>query len=518
MSTAQKRWEKLNSQRSGVLDRARQCAELTIPAMMPPEGSDENTNLPTPYQSLGARGVNNLASKMLLALMPPSTPFFRLKVDPEVLAELGASKESAEEAMRRIENRGMSRMESGNHRVMLHTAIKHMIVTGNALVHMPEDGGSRMYRLNQYVVVRDPQGNVTEAIIKEGVHPSTLPEDVRAACQVKDDADATKSDKACDVYTTIQLEGGKHVYWQEINDIEVPGSRGRSAADETPFIFLRWQAVENEDYGRGLVEEYLGDLRSLEGLSKAIVGFSAVAAKIVFLLKPNSTTDEDALVDAETGDLVEGKLDDIGVLQLDKYADFRVAKGVIDDLILRLSHAFLLQSGTVRHAERVTAEEIRAQAQELEDVLGGVYTVQAQELQLPVVRRLIAQMKAGGQFPTLPKIARKAITPVIITGFEALGRGHELNRYRSYFADGVSLFGPGFMEQFDQRKVAQVLATQRNVDIADLLKTKDELAADARTAQAAAVGQAVVDKATGPVAGAAANAVADQVTNGGSNG
>jgi hypothetical protein len=35
-----------------------------------------------------------------------------------------------------------------------------------------------------------------------------------------------------------------------------------------PYIPLRWAALENENYGRGHCEEYLGDLRSLEDLSK----------------------------------------------------------------------------------------------------------------------------------------------------------------------------------------------------------------------------------------------------------
>lgn len=518
MSTAAKRWEELNSRRSGVLDRARDCADLTIPALMPPEGSDENTNLPTPYQSLGARGVNNLASKMLLALMPPSQSFFRMKIEDSVLEALGESRVSAEEAMRQIENRAVRRLETGNIRVILFAAIRHLIVAGNALLHLPDGNMARMFRLNQFAVVRDPQGTVTEIVIKESVHPKTLPASVREACQV--DSEAHKNDKACEVYTHVLLtdEGKKHEFHQEINDIEVPGSRGRNKVEESPYIPLRWGAVENEDYGRGLVEEYLGDLRSLEGLSKSIVSFSAVASKIVFLLRPNSTTDEDALVDAESGDLVEGKLEDIGVLQLDKFADFRVAKGVIDDLTLRLSHAFLLRSGTVRDAERVTAEEIRAQAQELEDVLGGVYTVQSQELQLPIVRRLIAQMKKDNEFPTLPKVNGKpAITPTIITGFEALGRGHELNRYRQYFADGVQLFGPAFMQQFDARAVAGVLATQHNVDISEIAKSPEQLAQEQQQAQAAAMAQTLVDKGTGPVAGEAAKAVS-AMTQGGSDG
>lgn len=501
MATAAARWKKLNAKRDGILSRARACADITIPALMPPLGSDENSNLPTPYQSLGARGVNNLASKLTLTLLPSTSSFFRFQLDTKVMAELGNDKDQIEEALRQLENQTMKRVEAGNLRVQLHTAIKLLVATGNSLLHMPDDGRARVFNLAQYCVVRDPMGTVMEIVIQESVHPSTLTDEVRLACEVKASDD---NDESVDVYTHVRRKGNKVEYDQEINELLVPGSEGRTNADESPYIPLRWAALDNEDYGRGHVEEYLGDLRSLEGLSKSVVAFAAAASKIIFLEHPNSQTDIDELREAESGEFVVGRKDDIDVLQVEKYPDFQVAKSVIEDLSLRLSHAFLLQSGTTRDAERVTAEEIRAQAQELEDVLGGVYTVQSQELQLPIVRRMISQEKKAGNFPKLPA---GAVTPTIITGFDALGRGHELNRYRQYFSDGVALFGEGFMGQFDQAKAAQMLATQHNVDIADIKKSVEQIQADE---QAAASGQ-LVDKAAGPVAGAVAGKVAENM-------
>src|SRR3546814_19943778 len=97
---------------------------------------------------------------------------------------------------------------------------------------------------------------------------------------------------------------------------------------------------------------------------------------------------------------------------------FSVASQVAERLELRLSHAFMLQSGTVRNAERVTAEEIRAMAQELENVLGGVYTVLSAEFQLPLIRRILYVLIRQGEAPELPK----SVVPTVVTGFEAMGR------------------------------------------------------------------------------------------------
>lgn len=503
MATAQSRWDHLNSRRSGVLQRARAAAELTIPSIMPPEGSDVNTELFTPYQSLGARGVNNLASKLLLALLPPGTSFFRFQLDDAVKAALGEGNKEVEEAMRKLENTGMRKVEAGNLRTVLYSVLKHLIVAGNSALHMPAKGDARMFRVNQYVVVRDAQGTVTEAVLKETVSPTTLSDEIKEACEIKQ-VDSLRDEEGVDIYTIVKLvKGGKTVeYHQEINDKMVPQSEGRNKVEESPYVFLRWTAVDGEDYGRSLVDDYMGDLRSLEGLSKSIIGFSAVASKIILLLHPNSSTDKRALAKANTGDIVTGDIRDIDVLQLEKYADFQVAKSVVDELTLRISHAFLLQSGTVRNAERVTAVEVRAMAQELEDVLGGVYTVLSRELQLPIVHRIMAQMKSAKEFPSIPSVNGKAaVSPIIVTGFDALGRGHELNKFRAYFSDLAGVMGPErVLALFDEEKLAKTFATSHNIDIAELLKTEEQRTAETQQAQS----QQLMDKAAGPVAGAVA--------------
>ncbi len=514
MATAKKRWVKLNSLRNGVLARARQAAQLTIPSILPDEGQDENADLPQPYQSLGARGVNNLASKLLLALLPPSQAFFRFNIDAEVNDKL-EDKAGADDALRRRENKIMKWIERSNLRVAMFSSLKQLIVTGNSLLYLPKKGPMRTFRLDQYVVVRDPSGDVVEMFIKEEADPVTLPEEVVSTCQinVSEGAESTPADqKNCEIYTAVRLKkGGKMVeYYQEINDIEVPDSRGQSSVGESPYLIMRWSATDSESYGRGHVEEYIGDLRSLEGLSMAIVGFSAVAAKVIFLVHSNATTNVDDLQIANTGDFVTGALKDIETLQLDKYQDFKVANTVLEALVIRLSNAFLLNSGTVRDAERVTAEEIRQQAQELEDVLGGVYTVQSQETQIPLVNRIISVMETTGKLDKLPKDI--GVEPTIVTGFEALGRGHELNRIRALFADITATFGPEILQQYI--KIGDALkkfASGHNVDIEDLFKAEDQVKKERAEARQQEMQQMMLEKATAPVAGAATKGIADKL-------
>lgn len=513
---AKARWSVLHGKRSGVLMRARQASAITIPSILPPEGHAEDAKLPTPYQSLGARGVNNLASKMLLALFPSTTSFFRLKLDDSIIEALGKAQADVEDSMRVLENRGLLRIEQGNLRIKIFAALKHMIVTGNALLYMPTSGNNRMYRLSQFCVMRDAAGNVTEILIRETASRETLDQATLDACDLSDEKikeKGTGDQQDVEIFTWVVLKDKKHVWHQEINEILVPGSEGRKSVEDSPFIVMRWSAVENEDYGRGLVEEYLGDFISLEGLSKSIIQFAAAASKIVLLLHPNSLTDEDELAKAESGDIVTGSAEDVDILQLEKSADFQAAKAVHDEISLRLSHAFLLQSGTVRDAERVTAEEIRSQAQELEDVLGGVYTVQAVELQLPVVRRTISQMEADNDFPKFPKNiggkSRKPITPTIVTGFEALGRGHELNRLRAFFQDIKEMFGENAVSEWVKEDTGiKTVATSHNVDVKDLLRSPEEVSQSREASRQAEL----VQSAAAPVAGQVAKGMVAEQT------
>ena len=60
-NTAKERYEKLKQDRYEFLDRARECSELTIPALIPDEGFNSSSDLYSPFQSVGARGRKQLS-------------------------------------------------------------------------------------------------------------------------------------------------------------------------------------------------------------------------------------------------------------------------------------------------------------------------------------------------------------------------------------------------------------------------------------------------------------------------
>ena len=117
----------------------------------------------------------------MLALFPPQAPFFRLDVDELVYKQIEGDpqqKATIEQGLAKIEKAVMDSIESNNDRVAVYEALKHLIVSGNVLLKLDEEG-LRTYTLNNYVVKRDPQGKILKIIIKEGISPNTVPEKLR---------------------------------------------------------------------------------------------------------------------------------------------------------------------------------------------------------------------------------------------------------------------------------------------------------------------------------------------------
>lgn len=474
-STLKSRYARFETERQPYLDRARECAKLTIPTLYPETGSSSSSRFKTPWQGLGARGLNNLASKLLLTTLPANTSFFRYTVDDVTLLKLTKKegmRAAVEEALASMERSVSAEIETSNIRVVWHEALKHYLL-GNVLVHCVDSGDIKFFRLDQYVVKRDPMGNPLEIITKECLSIMELPDDVRAQVQVED-GKADSPEDIADLYTCIKRTFTQWDIWQEINGVEVPDSRGTYPLDICPWFALRGTVVAGEDYGRGYIESCLGDLKSLEGLTKAMVQGSAAAAKVLFLTKPNSTTRLKDVANAESGAFIAGNAEDVTVLQLNKAQDFRVALDGTKELTASLSYAFMLNSAIQRNGERVTAEEIRYMANELDTSLGGLYSNLSREFQLPLLKVKMHQMEKGKRLPAMPK---GKIKPLITTGVEAIGRGNDLNKMDALLK-ALQPLGPEVIAQsLNIDDYIKRMGASLGIDMKGLVYTAEEKAA-----------------------------------------
>lgn len=487
------------SDRRAFLDRGQECSALTIPTLLPKEGHSAHSKLPTPWQSVGARGVNNLASKLLLTLFPANAPFFRLAIDDftiEKLTQQEGMRGKVEEGLNKIERSVMNEIEGNAIRVGVFEGLKHLIVSGNVLFYLPPDGGVRVFHLDRYVVRRDPMGNVLDIITKENVARDALPEGVVPPEQ--EGTEKPGDEKPIELFTHIHRDGKKWRVYQEVKGQKIPGTDGAYPIDKCPWIPVRLTKIDGENYGRGYVEEYLGDVKTLEGLAQAMVEGSAAAAKVLFLVKPNGTTSIDDVSSAESGAFREGNKDDITVLQLEKFNDFRVVMDMMSSITERLSFAFLLNSAVQRNGERVTAEEIRFMANELETALGGLYSVLSQELQLPFVKRIMYQMEKQKRLPTLPS---GVVKPVVVTGIEALGRGNDLNRLVQF--GEIAAQAANLPPELNKDDFLTRAGTALGIDMKGLVKTPEQIAQQNQQAQMMAMVQQLGPNAVNALGGVA---------------
>lgn len=486
--TAAGYYHNLTAEREPFLRRARDVSKLTLPSLVPPEGHSNQT-LPTPYQGLGARGVNSLASKLLLALFPPNQSFIRLRLSPDALAQLGEGQARSEvdAALAGIEKALDAEMESRALRPYLHEAKKHLLVSGNAVLYIPREGQAKVYHLKDFVIKRDPSGNVLAMVIREQISPRALPQEVlEGAGQIDPNAEFVE------IYTAIVLEDEKYRVCQEVGGEMIPNSEGFYKPEHLPWIPLRMEPISGQSYGYGYVASLLGDLASLEGLWKALVEAAAISARTVFLVNPSATTKISHLNRADNGSFVSGMSDDIAALRVDKGADMGVAFQAIEQLTRSLGFSFLLNQSVQRSGERVTAEEIRFLAQELEDVLAGTYSLLAQEEQLPIVRLMLHHMERRGDIQKLDGVA----TPTIVTGLEALGRGHDLIRLDTFVQGAGQVLGPqALMQYLNAGDYLTRRATAVGIQSSGLIRSEEEVQQMNQQQQQAALMQTATPEA-----------------------
>lgn len=477
MTTLKSKYEELETERSPYLTRARDAAKLTIPSLFPTLGSSGATTYDTPYQSLGARGVKNVANKLLVTLMPPNASFFKMTISSAELQKASINAESkakVDEAFAGYEREVTQNIEASSVRPIIFEGFKQFLIAGNVLFYLPDTEGIKYYRMDRYVAQRDPMGELYRLIIKDSVAKDSLPKAVQGI--VSESQADSKSAKltTVDVYTNVELDRqlGRWLVMQEINGVKVPGSDGWYPKESSPWIALRFAAASDEDYGRGFTEEVIGDLISFEELTKAIVQGSTEAARVVRMVNPNGMTSATAVESAESGDVISGRKEDVTSLQLDKSVDLRVAAETARKIEDNLSYAFMLNSAIQRPGERVTAEEIRFMAGELETAQGGLYSLLSREFQLPLVKRIIARMEDKGELPALPEGTAK---PAITTGLEALGRGYDLNKL-DLFISKLIPFGPEVIKEYvNISDLISRVGAATNVDTKGLIKSEQEV-------------------------------------------
>ncbi|WP_242347321.1 portal protein [Mucispirillum schaedleri] len=482
-----KRYKALESDKRFFIDTAKDCCRYTIPALLSYfEDNSRVYDIEYPYQCLGANGISNLASKLLTALTPSSLPFFKF-----MISDYGLIQERSQEIadFRIIVDKMLSDyalqvtdlIKTSNDTSFLYEMWQLLLVSGNVLIKDPDDNSNiRIYSLRDYCVRRDRAGTPVEIVLKENVSPDVLPKEILEQIKAKLDmpsevqelpSDERKEQKGYNIYTYCKRE---QEYWyihQEVKGIIISGTEQKVPLDACPFIALRIFNGSGEDYSRSYVSNYLGDLKSLDGLSQASIEAAAMISRHILLVDPTGLTDKDDVAEAVNGETIDGRPADVSFLQAQKGYDLRTVSEEASKIEERLNRAFLVTNGMIRDAERVTREEIRAVAKEIEEALGGLYSTCSHSFQVPYLKRKLYKLRKMKLLPPLDK----NIKPVIVAGFEALGTNSEKDNLIEFMNYAKDLTGGNFSSVFKTNNLIKKVAAIMSINLDGLIYTDEEL-------------------------------------------
>ena len=509
-------YNQLNSNREQYITRARESAALTIPYVVPLAdyvNGPVSESYDQPWSGIGARGVNNLASRLMLAILPPTEAFYRFTIDeaeraanrlqveqmllgeglpPDQVATQVAKQESEFDlALSNLEQSVLREIEATNDRVAVFQSLIQLIISGNVMMHLGDEG-LRYHPLQRYVLRRNPQGPPAEAVICEMVAEASLPDDAKVLLIDEVDPAGEGAPNMVNhhkVYTHVTW-GQSRVEWhQELNGKEVPDTNDSSGIDDCPWIPLRMYAIDGQDYSPGYVEaKCLADLQTANALTQALMEGALVAARTVFGRKPGALVRNKQFAEAKNGDVLTMNPEDIFPVQANKQNDLATAQQALAQVSAALSASFMLSS--VRDSERTTAEEVRLQALEIENSLGAVYAILTSEMQAPYIRCKLGQLTKKKRLPRLPE---GLIRPVVSVGLAAVGRSNDLEKIARFMQLGQQFGGPEFLQRVNQETLYKELASKIGMTAAGLIKpesqVQEEIAAAQQAAQQAAMAQ-----------------------------
>lgn len=499
--TASQCWQRLYGIKQPMMTRIERYASLTIPKICLPLGFNaESTDQTHDYQSVGAQGTNHLTNKIMLALFAPSRPFFRVGADAATMAELaqaGVTEAMLAPILAKLERDAVAQLDTLGQRPKLYALCRHLIIAGNVLLHLGKKE-LRVLGVRNWCVKRDNRGRVHTLIIKECLKYDELDKDVREVLVGKYHDDTT-----VDHYRMLRrLPSGDMAMSQWVNESRLPTKfDGKWSEENCPYRVLTWDLDDESDYATGLVEEYAGDLEAMSVLSESVVDGAVLGTEYRWLVNPTGVTSADDLNASKNGDALPGVPADIAPTQGGNPKAVEIADAVLMRYEKRIALGFLMQSAVTRDAERVTAEEIRQTAQELETSFGGVYSALAQIVQKPIALWLLADI--GGT-----KIKDTKLTVSVITGLDALSRNGDLENLRAALGDlaGTIQLPPEVLGRIKFGPLLKFIGDGRGIDLAPYIMDDNEYA-QAQAAQQ----QARVNEAGATAAGEAQGAAsADQ--------
>ena len=489
-----------------VILKATQYAKWTLPQLMVNimfGSRGQAASVERDFQEIGALLVNNLGSKLCALLFPSSRPFYKIKAGAtikEAAAQNGVTETELAAGLAQLELQSCQQLFLNSSYEQLVMAVKHLIVTGNVLLFRDSaTQKTHTYGLQSFGLRRDGRGNMMDCILREYTDFEALAPNIQRAIRAKNPSRYPRENEGnnrVELYTRIKRGwmSGNVVYivTQEADEVPV-GERSVYPEHLCPWQAPCWSLIAGENYGRGLVEDYAGGFAKLSDQSHASTLYGIAVAKVVNLVNPGQGADIDELANSETGDYVMGQEGAVSCYEAGDAKKIEQMRMEIETVFQRLAKAFMYK-GNTRDAERVTAFELKQDALEAENTLGGTYSSLSAMMQVPMAHVLLTEVNPG----MLEGIITKQIKLDIMAGIPALGRQADVQNLAAAAQDAAAIIPvlSQLSNRIDKEKVLDVILAGQSVDTTTIFKSKDQMAEEAKAQAQAATGEQQIQNST----------------------
>lgn len=493
------RYNKLKTSRAPFLDEARRLSRDLMPFMYCDEIGDEQRRhdaLIDPFsrgeanQSLVAKGVINLSKKISFLLYPYGAKFFKRMILPEVVEEAMASGESEQgedsdtnvaTTISSINNMLMARdgrlrqiMTASPDSDVFYQAIMHAVFAGNVVFFKPNLDSSKIYTIEDFVVLLDSTGEPTEVIVRDYIHVSKFPPKMLKKLFGTDDLE--KFEEAAIQELPIYTRQVRRANHWEIQ-VEVLGQRveemgGKEDLDAPPFIYIPFLLYNRLPYAVGWLSHNYGDIAQLENTAMSINTLTEMMSKIKLFGPPSATGAEMARNGDNPDIIVATGTTKPEFIFANVANNLATLLQVYEKLERNIQAAFLLNESVRRDAERVTQEEIVALLKSLQDLLGGLYQALGRRWQRVYITRCERLAVRAGRLPALPEGTSEI---VLTAGVETLEDDTEFQSLTQVLTLIFSQFGPEAAKYFNKQEIFTRLANLKGISKEGLIYSEEEL-------------------------------------------
>lgn len=475
-------WDSMTADRETMMSRKERLAEVTIPSTLPDKNYKvKNEAMTNGASSLGTQGATNIVNKLMLAMFAPGVSFMKLELATAVKAKFLEQMQLKDDSLltdvlAEGEREALRVLEQSGSRPALYEGLAALVCVGDVLMDLSDSSVISFISLRDYAVERNRKGVVLRLIFREITRVQDLEKE--AEMEYRRAIPTCKPMDKVTVYTTVRLTRGMYRSTLYVDDVELSARHsGKWKSENLPYRALTWRLPIGQDYGVSLAEDYSNDLGTHDIISESMADGAVLASQFRWACNPTGITQPEDVMKGANGDVIPADPKDLSLIFANMGNQLETIMRTEEVYARRLGRGFLLNTAVTRNSERTTAEEVRIQAIELEQSLGGVYSRLAIDMQAPIARW---QLKAANI-----NIRGTKIEPTIITGLDALSRSAELQRMMGFLSDVSTLASiPAETRlMLNEEPIISDMAAGRGVNRRKYVATVDEI--NARRQEAA---------------------------------